>query len=97
MRRESSGLWYTDSEGRGSHPENKPKRHGTYGIPDEELINLRPAYGVSKSSERTQIHHGLDAIHDGKVERAYVGGPSQRFIELASPTDSRASYMGRAI
>ncbi|CAF9916856.1 MAG: hypothetical protein ALECFALPRED_010886 [Alectoria fallacina] len=47
-RRESSGLWYSESVTRGSHQKNKRNREGTYGTLDEELATLRPTYCNSK-------------------------------------------------
>lgn len=55
-RRESSGVWYTGSTARRSYPNNRRGEDGTYGMWDEELTALHPAY---INSELVSAGHGM--------------------------------------
>ena len=58
-KRESRGLWYARSRAGGSNRENKSDRDGIFGMWDEELATLRPAYDSSmRASEGLGMRYG---------------------------------------
>lgn len=61
-RRESSGVWYSESGSRQTEGRN---RDGIYGRLDEELATLPPACAKSKwASERYGLRYGTQEIED---------------------------------